>query len=631
MCGITGALYRHQRPDEAVLRAMTDTLAHRGPDGDGVHLFAHAGLGHRRLSIVDLTPAAAQPLMSDDGLVGLAFNGELYNFQTLRTQLQALGHTFRSTGDTEVLLKAYLQWGVEAVRRLDGMFAFAVVDSRDGSLLLGRDRTGKKPLYVYEDGEKLLFGSELKAILAHPGVDRAMRPQAPAQFLSHGYVPSPDTFYQRIRKLPPSNFERFDAQGQSRGPQRYWDFPMGPSREVGDAEAIAQVRTLFTQAVEKRLVADVPLGAFLSGGVDSSLVVGVMAQVSRTPVKTFSIGFQGYPAWDETAFAREVATRFRTEHTEFKVEPEAFGLVEKLAWHYDEPFGDSSAIPSFIVSSLTQKHVKVALTGDGGDEVFAGYSRFRGAVLAEKVPAQARAVAGLVAGLMPEPKAFHSLAARARRLAQVGSRPMPERLRGWLSFFSAQELRGLLRPEYAQWARESVLGASYVEALKGTERSEPLNQVLVLNARTYLLDDLNVKMDRASMAASLETRSPFLDTALMEYAFALPGHLKLRRGTTKWVLKEAFRDLLPESVVKRKKMGFGVPLGAWFKGALKSQLQERLLAPDAQLLRLVERSALERLFGEHQEGLKDYGGHFWSLWMLELWLQREQPTRGHPA
>jgi asparagine synthase (glutamine-hydrolysing) len=606
---------------------MAQQIAHRGPDGEGVALFAGAGLAHRRLSIIDLTNAAAQPLSSPDGRATIVFNGEVYNFQELRRELEAKGERFQSTGDTEVILRLYLDRGTSAIERLDGMFALAIWDDRERQLLLACDRTGKKPLYVYEDSEKVLFGSEIKAILAHPGVDRTMAPAAVPQFLSHGYVPNPHTFYQRIRKLPPASFEVIRPGATRRGPQQYWDFPVAPRSEqrktLGLPEAERQVRDAFTRAVERRLIADVPLGAFLSGGIDSTLIVGVMAQLSPTPVKTFSIGFEGYPAWDETAYARLVADRFKTQHTEFKVRPESFELVEKLAWHYDEPFGDSSAIPTFIVSSLTREHVKVALTGDGGDEVFAGYPRFLAGAAGELLPGWTRRGLGRLARAMPRSQRFHSRGARVRRFALQISKDLPERLRGWLTFFTIEELHALLEPEFAEHATVEEIGFANRHYADGAAAADPINRLLYLNARTYLLDDLNVKMDRASMAASLETRAPFLDTALMELAFSLPGLMKLRGTTTKWILKRAFRDLLPTAVVRRKKMGFGVPLGAWFRGALRGFLEERLLAADARLYPMLRRSEVERLFHAHHAGAKDNGMQLWALWMLELWLRRE--------
>jgi asparagine synthase (glutamine-hydrolysing) len=636
VCGIAGALYRSgRRPEARVLEAMASEIAHRGPDGSGVACFDGAGLAHRRLAILDLSDAARQPLELPDAGSSIVFNGEIYNFRELRRELERQGETFRSTGDTEVIVRSYARHGEEAIQRLDGMFAFALWDDRARRLILACDRTGKKPLYVYEDAEKVVFGSEIKAILAHPDVDRTMDPEAVPQFLSHGYVPTPRTFYRRIRKLPPATFEVFDLAKPGSRSRQYWDFPLRRggtlSGVLSTADAERRVREAFTKAVERRLVADVPLGAFLSGGIDSTLVVGVMASLTSAPVKTFSIGFEGYPAWDETEYARLVADRFKTEHTPFKVRPESFDLVEKLAWHYDEPFGDSSAIPTFIVSSLTRQHVKVALTGDGGDEVFAGYPRFLAGAAAELVPSWARKWLDRAGRLLPESAAFHDPATRARRFATQFAKDMPERLRGWLTLFTVEELQALLSPEFGEHASVEAIGRANREYGLRSRGADPVNRILYLNARTYLLDDLNVKVDRASMAASLETRAPFLDTGLMEVAFSLPGHMKMRGKTTKWILKRAFRDLLPEEIVHRKKMGFGVPLGAWFRGALKGFLEERLLAPDARIYPMLRRSEVEGLFREHHAGRRDYGSHFWSLWMLELWLRRESAAVGRAS
>jgi len=609
---------------------MATEVTHRGPDAGGVRVYAGAGLAHRRLSILDLSDAAAQPFESPDGRVAIVFNGEIYNFSELRRGLEAKGHSFRSSGDTEVVLRLYLEYGADAIQRLDGMFALGIWDDTKRRLLLARDRTGEKPLYVYEDSTKILFASEIKSILTHPDVDRAMNPEAVPQYLSHGYVPTPGTFYRRIRKFPPATLELFPAGGTSSGPKLYWDFPMAPPQPLDTPaalhEAESRTRDLFHAAVKRRLVADVPLGAFLSGGIDSSLVVAAMAQASPTPVKTFTIGFEGYPEWDETHYARIVAKRWGTDHTEFKVNPASFDLVEKLAWHLDEPFGDSSAIPTFIVSSLAREQVKVVLTGDGGDEIYAGYTRFLAGTLAERIPARIRSLLGLL-GRLPTPAAHRATFARLQRLASQVSKPLPERMRGWLSIFDAEELRRLLVPELAAHVSAISLGRSYSDALAHTRGADPLNAVLYLNARTYLLDDLNVKVDRASMAASLETRSPFLDTALMEHAFALPGPVKLRGRTQKWILKRSMRDLLPDEVVKRKKMGFGVPLGAWFRDELKGFLEARLLASGTHLHALVDVRELERMFEQHHGGLRDYGQQFWALWILELWLRRESAAR----
>lgn len=621
MCGIAGVLYFDgRRADERLLTAMAGTIAHRGPDGSGVQCFAGVGLAHRRLAIIELSPLGAQPMTTADGALCIVFNGEIYNFRELRQELEALGHTFRSQSDTEVILAAWRQWGEASIARLDGMFALALHDTVNRRLVLARDRTGKKPLYVYQDDEKLVFASELKAILAHPNVDTTMWAEAVPQFLTHGYVPTPFTFYERIRKVRPAHVEIFEPGQRAPRAFQYWEYPLGPELPARDLPEIeARVRELFFAAVERRLVSDVPLGAFLSGGIDSTLVVAAMARASSKPVKTFSIGFEGHSAWDETKWARLVAERYGTEHTEFKVKPESFDLIDKLAWHYDEPFGDSSAIPTYIVSKLTREKVTVALTGDGGDELFAGYPRFLGAVLAERIPRPARWAARQAVRFLPHGQEHQSVFERGRRFAQQASRELPARLRNWVSVFPEDDLTRVLRPELRGRAR---LGRSYEEAFGQARGADSLNQVLFVNARTYLLDDLNVKMDRASMAASLESRAPFLDTALTDYVSRLPGHLKLRGVTTKWILKRALADLLPTEIVTRKKMGFGVPLGAWFRGELAGRLEESLLASGSPLHEYLEKSELERMVHRHRAHERDYGLQFWNLSMLDNWLRR---------
>lgn len=623
MCGIAGVLYFDGRPaDERLLTAMAETIRHRGPDASGVQAFAGVGLAHRRLSIIDLSALGAQPMSTTDGALSIVFNGEIYNFRELRQELEALGHTFRGQSDTEVILAAWRQWGEASIAKLDGMFAIALYDVANRRLVLARDRTGKKPLYVYQDDEKVVFGSELKAILAHPRVDTTMWAEAVPQFLTHGYVPTPFTFYERIRKLRPAHVEVFEPGQRTARSFQYWEYPLGNELPANDLREVeARVRELFFAAVKKRLVSDVPLGAFLSGGVDSTLVVGAMAQASSKPVKTFSIGFEGHPAWDETGWAKMVAERYGTEHTEFKVKPESFDLIDKLAWHYDEPFGDSSAIPTYIVSKLTREKVTVALTGDGGDELFAGYPRFMGAVLAEKIPQPARWAARQAVRWLPHGQEHQSVFERGRRFAQQASRQLPDRLRNWVSVFPEDDLARVLRPELRNRAQ---LSRSYEEAFAQAHGAQTLNQVLFVNARTYLLDDLNVKMDRASMAASLESRAPFLDTQLTEYVSRLPGHLKLRGVTTKWILKRALTDLLPEEIVTRKKMGFGVPLGAWFRGELAGRLEDSLLASGSPLHDYLEKSELERMVRRHRTHERDYGLQFWNLSMLDNWLRRRQ-------
>lgn len=630
MCGIVGVLYRDgTRPEPELLRSMAATIQHRGPDGEGAQSFPGCGLAHRRLAIIDLSDAAAQPMPAADGAVWVSFNGEVYNFLDLRRQLEQLGHPFRTSSDTEVILEAYLEWGEAFISRLEGMFALAIWDGRTERLFLARDRTGKKPLFVYEDQRCIVFASEIKAILAHPGLDVSLNRSAVPLYLSHGYVPSPATFHARIRKLRPATCEVFHLREWRHEATCYWKYPSSDDASIatGDLPQVeARIRELFFAAVERRMVADVPVGAFLSGGIDSTLVVAAMSKVSSSPVRTLSIGFEGFPAWDETRFARTVATHFGTIHSEFKVKPADFATVEKLSWHLDEPFGDSSIVPTYVMSSLARQQVKVALTGDGGDEVFGGYPRFAAAALAELVPAPARALVGCIAAYLPQGRNHHGAWERLRRLAMVASRRLPTRLQGWMTFFTTTELRELLRPEFAGLVTEEEMSAQYTLLNEGCDQGDVVNRLLHLNARTYLLDDLNVKTDRASMAASLETRSPFLDTDLIDYVARLPGRFKVRGTQLKWILKRALRDLLPEETARRKKMGFGVPLGAWFRGELREEIEARLLRDDCLLHVVAKPEVLRAYCARHQTGDRDLGGQLWLLWQLDLWMRRTPLT-----
>jgi asparagine synthase (glutamine-hydrolysing) len=631
MCGIAGVLSRNTLPTKQLLKAMAHTLAHRGPDGEDVHVSGPCGLAHRRLSIIDLSPGAAQPMTVEKSELWIVFNGEIYNFKALRAQLENLGRTFKTQGDTEVILHGYLQWGEAVFSKLDGMFAIALWDAKKKQLILARDRTGKKPLYVYEDDVRLVFASEIKAILVHPDLQLRENPEAVAQFLSAGYVPTPSTFYARIRKLHPATYEVFDFKKNGSREVQYWDFPIGNEREIKTEsqlqDACGELRHLFFEAVEKRMISDVPLGAFLSGGIDSTLVVAAMAKASSSPVRTFSIGFEGFPEWDETKYARLVAERYGTQHTEFKVKPESFDLVEKLAWHYDEPFGDSSAIPSYIVSKLTREAgVTVALTGDGGDELFAGYPRFMAAVWAEKIPKLLRSATRRLVAPLPHGESHSSTWERGRRFAQSAARDLPERLRAWVSVVPPEEIEDILAEGPLRFASRSLLNESYELNFHKAKKAQVLNQVLYANARTYLLDDLNVKMDRASMAASLETRAPFLDTQLMEFAFSLPASVKIRGKTTKWIVKEAFKDLLPDEVVNRKKMGFGVPLGAWFRGGLEESLSQAIAHPTAD----VRADTVQAWWREHQSGKRDRGLQLWALLQLTYFRERTSQVPSPP-
>ena len=525
MCGICGTLSRRGPADAAAVAAMSRQIAHRGPDGEGLRQDGVVALGHRRLSIIDLSEAAAEPMSNEDGSLWLVFNGEVYNFRELRRELEPR-HRFKSRTDAEVILHLYEERGDDVVASLEGMFAFALWDANRGRLLLARDRAGKKPLY-YHDGPGLFaFASEAKALLAHPEVPRERDAEAIPLYLTYGYVPCPRTLHRGIRSLPPGHRLVATTAG-AEGPTPYWraSFRDGPPCDEG--EAAERLRETLRKAVARRLVADVPLGAFLSGGLDSSAVVALMAEQASGRVRTFSMGFAGAPAYDETTHARAVARRFGTEHTEFVVEPRALELLDRLVWHHDGPFADSSAIPTFLLSELTRKSVTVALSGDGGDEVFAGYRRFLAGVLSEKLPALARRGMAGVAGLLPEPDERRHPVRLVKRFLESGARPLAERYLGWSAVFP-DGAAAYLRPELRPAASPESLLAPVRQRLEGP--GSTLARLLSLNFETYLPDDLMVKVDRMSMAHGLEVRSPFLDTEVVELGAALPDRLRLRFG-----------------------------------------------------------------------------------------------------
>ena len=628
MCGICGYLSSSGNAAPTPLKPMTDSLAHRGPNAEGRHVDGAIALGHRRLSIIDLSAAARQPITNEDGSLWLVFNGEIYNFRELRRQIEGR-HRFRSQGDAETILHLYEERGDEAVAALDGMFAFAFWDARRRRLLLARDRSGKKPLF-YHDGPGLFaFASEVKALLTHPDVPHERDETALPLYLTYGYVPTPDTFYRGIRSLPPGHSLVVTEAG-TEAPRPYWRprFIDGLERDTPQAEE--RFRDLLRNAVRRRLVADVPLGAFLSGGLDSSAVVAFMAEVASGRVKTFTIGFAGSREYDEREHARTVAERFGTAHTEFIVEPKALALIDRLVWHHDGPFGDSSAIPTYLLAELTRSHVTVALNGDGGDEVFAGYLRLYGAALSERFPRWCFRAASAALGLLPEPSDRRHLLRFAKRFAEAGSLPLVERYLRWNGYFTSG-LRDLLRPELHGAASLDRVLASYREPLEravgveaGWGRVSTLSRVLQLNFETYLLDDLNVKMDRMSMAHGLETRSPFLDTAVVEFGASLPDRLRMRLGKGKILLRRAMRGILPESILTRGKMGFGAPLGAWFREELNGLVRERLLDPTSPIYDYLRPEPVAALVASHRRAEADLSPQIWALLTLESWLRQER-------
>jgi asparagine synthase (glutamine-hydrolysing) len=627
MCGICGefAFGNTASVSETIVSAMAATLCHRGPDHGASFVSddARAGLGFRRLSIIDLRSAANQPIGNEDGAVQLVFNGEIYNYRELRARLIAAGHTFRSEADSEVIVHLYEDEGARAIDRLEGMFALAIWDARDGTLTLARDRVGKKPLFLWSDQTRVVFASEIKALLAHPSVRAEVDEEAVPYYFLHGYVPHPRTFYRGITHLEPGTVVSFSREGR-RTSRRYWQLTF-PSEDVqrrnapSRAEAARRVRELVTAAVERRLMSDVPLGAFLSGGLDSTIVVGVMSRLLEAPVRTFSIGFDDDPSFDETTIARDTAKRFATEHTEFRVRPSAAELIDTLVYHHDGPFGDSSAIPTYLVSKLTREHVTVALTGDGGDEVFAGYLRFAAALAAERLPAWTSGVAATALERLPTPRNERHWIARGRRFARFMQLPLEARTAAWAGVFF-QDVEALLEPAFL----ERVGPVDRHRHLSGLGRANgisPLSRLLAANFHSYLHDDLLVKVDRMSMATSLEARAPFLDRALLDYVATLPDEFKLDGRRTKVILREAFADLIPDAVNEGPKKGFGVPLDAWFRTDLRELAHDTLLAPSARLHAYVHRPYVEALLEEQATGRANHGNRLWTLLTFERWLQ----------
>jgi asparagine synthase (glutamine-hydrolysing) len=609
---------------------MAEALHHRGPEATRVFLSpppgtkagrgATVGLGHTRLKIIDLSDAANHPLGNEDGTVWAVLNGEIYNFLELRDELKAGGHQFRTEGDAEVIVHLYEEMGERCVERLDGMWALAVWDEPRRRLFLARDRTGKKPLYYHRGPSFFAFGSEIKSLLAHGSIAPAISLSALPLLFLHGYVPNPGTLYEGIAQVPPGHSLTVEDGGETRLRQ-YWDwtFPERPL-EIGASEAAGRLRELLTAAVRRRLIADVPVGAFLSGGLDSSIVVAIMAGLTSSPVKTFAIGFAGAPGFDETRYARLVARRYGTAHTEFIVEPKAFDLIERLVHVHDGPFGDSSAIPTYILSELTRRHVTVALNGDGGDELFAGYLRFAGGVVAARLPRAVFRLGRAATAWWPPVGGPRHPVRRIARFFRDADMPWLERFSSWTAFFheDLQDLvLGSVAPDLDRFDRLAAL-RPHMGAVQGRS---PLSQLLYLNAKTYLPDDLHVKMDRSSMAHALETRSPFLDRAVMEYAAALPDRMKLRGRTTKWLLRETFGEVLPAEILARGKMGFGVPLATWFRGELREPLQSLLLEPTARLRRYVDIAHVRRLVEAHLSGGANAEHPLWLLLTFEVWLR----------
>jgi len=639
MCGICGAAWTDAgRPLAGEgLAAMVARLEHRGPDDSGTHRDDHAALGFRRLSIVDL-PGGHQPLANEDGTVWVVFNGEIYNFPALRRRLEARGHTLRSSGDTEVLVHLYEDEGAAMVPLLRGMFALAIWDAPRRTLLLARDRLGQKPLFYRPDAGRITFASELKALLALPEaeVPRRVDPRAVDRYLTYGYVPHPGTILEGVYKLPPAHVATWHEGRLTL--ERYWNPDWDAEVDRPEIEDVDQLRATLTAAVREQMVADVPLGAFLSGGIDSTIIVGLMAAAADRPVETFSIGFDD-PAFDESRYAKLAAERFGTAHHAFVVQPRAWETLPALAEQFDEPFADSSALPTWHVARETRRHVTVALTGDAGDELFAGYDRYRAVALTgllDRLPPRARALIGgpLARALPASARAKTRLRAVRRVLETARDAPEARYLR-WVGLFDEPARAALYADDFldrlAASDPEGADPASVLDrALGVAARRDPVTRAMVADLLTYLPGDLLVKVDLASMAHGLECRSPFLDHRVVELALAMPirRKLRLRPGRSKAILKRAFADLLPPAIRDRPKQGFGVPLDRWFRGELKEELRAVLLDPRALARGLFRPDAVAALLDEHASGRRDHAARLWGLLMLELWFRHHIDRAG---
>jgi len=619
MCGIAG--YVGGAPPE-LLPAMVKSLAHRGPDDSGIHVDGEAGLGMTRLAIIDLV-SGRQPMASDDGEVWLVFNGEIYNYRALRAELQARGHVFRTQSDTEVLLRAWQAFGEECTTRLSGMFAFALWDARRRRLVLGRDRLGKKPLHYWQGDGLFLFASEIKALLCHAAIPRTLDPEAFHHYLAFGYAPAHRSMLAGIGKLAAAHVAV--VENGRLVARRYWSLPpAAPVRAVDFRDAARRVRGAVREAVRARLESDVPLGVFLSGGVDSAAVVACMRELTSGPIATFTVGFAAEASFDERPLARQVAERFETRHHEEVLAPDVAGLLPGVVEALDEPFADSSAIPTFAVAMSTARHVKVALSGIGGDEAFAGYPRYLGVRLAARyarLPRSLRALAERLATLVPESDGSRNWGGRVRRFAGGGDASAAARYIGWTRFFGDAALAELGTAALRGRWREDVEAAARV-AFEAHGHDDPIDGAVRTDLTTYLPDDLLVMADRMSMAHSLELRAPFCDHALLETSLALPPAVKLRGGRLKAVLKAAFADVLPPALLAQPKRGFMIPLARWLRHDLRALMEELLAPAQVRARGLFEPAMVARLVAEHLGGHRAHSDRLWTLMMTELWLRR---------
>jgi asparagine synthase (glutamine-hydrolysing) len=616
MCGIAGFVDRTPRGDReeslALVRKMCCVIRHRGPDDEGVWVKERAALGMRRLSIIDLS-TGHQPIHNEDETVWIVFNGEIYNYRDLRRDLQSAGHRFYTESDTETIIHAYEEWGVAAIGRLRGMFGLAIWDEREGCLLLARDRIGIKPLYWATAHDRLYFGSEIKSLLCAPDLPRDLDLDALSHYLSFLYTPRDRSIFASVAKLEPGTILIWRDGAISF--ESYWRLPLDECPVADERAVVPELRAVLGDAVRSHLVSDVPVGAFLSGGIDSSLVVGLMSEASSAPVKTFSIGFDD-PAFDELDYARVVARHFHTDHHELVVKPDGVAVLDELIRHFDEPFADSSAIPTWYVSELAKRHVTVVLSGDGGDELFGGYDRYlphpRVAAFDRYSPPGIRRAAAVAADRLPH-------GARGKNFLRHVGRDERGRYLDSIRFFAADEKQALLDPEiFRRLERLDPEARAAARFDRYADLPWP-SQMMRFDAETYLPEDVLAKVDRMSMAHSIESRVPLLDNEVIRYASALPASFKIKDGRRKHILKEVASTVLPRDIVDRPKQGFAVPLAHWFRGDLRTLFADSLLSPDSLQRQYFRPSFVRRLVNEHLTGARDHTLRLWQLVVFDHW------------
>ncbi len=630
MCGIAGFTQFTQAEGTIdTLKAMGNTIYHRGPDAGGEYLDDYVGLAHRRLSIIDLSEAGNQPMFSSDGLLVIAFNGEIYNFLELRKELEQQGYNFKTHTDTEVILALYQQEGEACLEKLNGMFAFALWDKQQQQLFIARDRIGKKPLYYFQRGGRFAFASEIKALLTLPDIPRDIRLDAVYDFFAYQYIPDPKSIFKHIHKLPPGHYMTISAKGIDI--QQYWDMSLKHISSDTEARLTDQLLELMTRCTRRRMISDVPLGAFLSGGIDSSGVVAMMAKINDTPVKTCSIGFDE-KKFNETEFAQIVADQYKTEHYELTVHQNVKDNLEKIVRFFDEPFADPSLVPTYFVSELAQQQVTVAISGDGGDEVFAGYEKYSiDAIenrLRKKLPHWLRKkIFPKLAKLLAKSNA--TVCRKGKSL--LTSLSLEPAMGFYLSnaMIEDRHWNALIKPEIKNKLGDYHPSKITTDIYESSDGQDHLAKILYTDMKTYLPGGILVKVDRMSMANSLEVRAPILDKDVIEFAATLPSELKFHKGDKKHILKEAFKPLLPDDVLYRKKMGFSVPLANWLRNEIKDLAEDYLFTKSNGIQQFFDMQAVQKLWQQHQSVKADHSTLLWSMLMFQMWWYNYMQTDSH--